>query len=266
MPNRDSVGVYWRVLVQDPSGNIVLSNQIRKVSFVVRNARPAPFTLVSPLNNNRIVVPDSAGATPLAMKWKKSVDANIQDTVFYYVLFCENKGFADSTLFSPNLVGNNLIMVKDTFLNVSRQKLRQKYFNILPRDSVRVYWVVRARDVFGTAHEIASTDTFRLTLRKNSLRVTEQDLPIPKVFSLSQNFPNPFNPTTTINFGLPKESYATLKIFNLLGEEIADIVNENLEAGNYTVEWNASTVPSGIYFYRLQAGEFVQTKKLILLK
>ncbi|MEK7263398.1 MAG: T9SS type A sorting domain-containing protein, partial [Bacteroidota bacterium] len=266
MPTRDSVVAYWRVMVQDPSGNIAMSNQIRRISLIVRNARPAPFTLIAPINNDRIVVPDSAGASPLAMKWKKSVDTNIQDTVFYYVLFCENKGFADSTLFSPNIVGNNLVIGKDTVLNVSKQKLRQKYFNTQPRDSVRVYWVVRARDVFGTVHEIASTDTFRLTLRKNSLGVTEQDALIPNVYSLAQNYPNPFNPATTIRFGLPKESYVTLHIFNVLGEIVADVVNEHLNAGNFEVEWNAASVPSGIYFYRLHAGEFVQTKKLLLLK
>ena len=89
--------------------------------------------------------------------------------------------------------------------------------------------------------------------------------PIAKSFSLAQNYPNPFNPSTTIRYELPKAARVTIKIFNTLGQEIAVLVNEHKDAGSYQAIWNAN-VPSGIYFYRLQAGEFVETKKAILLK
>lgn len=89
---------------------------------------------------------------------------------------------------------------------------------------------------------------------------------IPSVFSLSQNYPNPFNPSTTIQFGLPKEVKATLKIYDALGSEVATIINEILEPGYYEYQWNASNYASGVYFYRLTAGNFVSTKKLLLIK
>ncbi len=89
---------------------------------------------------------------------------------------------------------------------------------------------------------------------------------LPVQFSLSPNYPNPFNPSTTIRFALPKSAYVTLKIFNLLGQEIGTLVNEKLLAGEYDVLWNAPGLPSGVYLYRIQADEFVETKKLILLK
>jgi hypothetical protein len=89
---------------------------------------------------------------------------------------------------------------------------------------------------------------------------------IPKVFSLSQNYPNPFNPMTTIEFAIPKEAKVTLKIYDALGSEIETIVNDKMEPGYYKYQWNASGNASGIYFYRLTAGSFVSTKKLILLK
>ena len=89
---------------------------------------------------------------------------------------------------------------------------------------------------------------------------------IPTVFSLSQNYPNPFNPTTTIQFGIPKEVKVTLKIYDAIGSEVATIVNEKLEPGYYQYQWNASTYASGVYFYRLTAESFVSTKKLILIK
>ena len=88
----------------------------------------------------------------------------------------------------------------------------------------------------------------------------------PQILVLEQNYPNPFNPSTTISYELPRASTVSLKIFNTLGQEIATLVNEGKEAGYYQAVWNASNVPSGIYFYRLQAGEFVETKKAILLK
>ncbi|MBU2444610.1 MAG: T9SS type A sorting domain-containing protein, partial [Bacteroidetes bacterium] len=95
----------------------------------------------------------------------------------------------------------------------------------------------------------------------------EDEIEIPKVYSLSQNYPNPFNPTTTIQFGLPKESAVTLMIYNILGEQVATLINnETLNAGEYNYDFNASRLASGTYIYRLTAGEFSQTKKMILLK
>jgi photosystem II stability/assembly factor-like uncharacterized protein len=89
---------------------------------------------------------------------------------------------------------------------------------------------------------------------------------VPKKYSLSQNYPNPFNPSTTIEFSLPQTSHVTLRVYNMVGEEVAALVNEELNVGTYTTQWNASSVASGIYFYRLQAGDFLDTKKLLLLK
>jgi parallel beta-helix repeat protein len=88
----------------------------------------------------------------------------------------------------------------------------------------------------------------------------------PKKFTLSQNYPNPFNPATTISFSLAKSSFVSLKIFDLLGRDVATVVSEELPTGSYSKQWNAANMTSGIYFYRLQAGSFTETKKLIFLK
>lgn len=89
---------------------------------------------------------------------------------------------------------------------------------------------------------------------------------VPAGFSLSQNYPNPFNPSTTISFSLPSKSYVTLKVFDILGREVASIVSEEMPAGSYSRQWNAANISSGIYYYRLQAGRFVETKKLVSLR
>jgi YVTN family beta-propeller protein len=87
---------------------------------------------------------------------------------------------------------------------------------------------------------------------------------VPKEFSLGQNYPNPFNPSTTIRYDIPKVATVSLRIFNVLGQLVATLVEEKEEAGHYQARWNANA-PSGIYFYRLQAGGSVETKKMILL-
>jgi hypothetical protein len=88
---------------------------------------------------------------------------------------------------------------------------------------------------------------------------------LPDVFMLFQNYPNPFNPSTTISYSLPKRANVSLKIFNMLGQLVATLVDEQKDAGYFQATWNA-TVSSGIYFYRLQAGGFVETKKMMFLK
>ena len=93
---------------------------------------------------------------------------------------------------------------------------------------------------------------------------------LPEIFSLSQNYPNPFNPVTTIKYQIPKVSFVTLKVYDVLGNEIATLVNEEKTAGSYKVEFSATGVaiglPSGVYFYVMQADNFIDTKKLVLIK
>lgn len=89
---------------------------------------------------------------------------------------------------------------------------------------------------------------------------------LPKEFALFQNYPNPFNPETTIRYQLPKNQFVMLKVYDLLGGEVAALVNEIQDAGSYNIIFDASKVPSGVYFYSIQAGDFKQIKKMILMK
>jgi hypothetical protein len=89
---------------------------------------------------------------------------------------------------------------------------------------------------------------------------------IPKEFSLSQNYPNPFNPTTNIKFDIPKNSFVKIKIYDILGKEVETLVNKELTAGSYSVDWNGTPYSSGIYFYRFESESFTSTKRMILVK
>lgn len=88
----------------------------------------------------------------------------------------------------------------------------------------------------------------------------------PIEFDLRQNYPNPFNPSTTISYDLPARSHVTLRIFNVLGQEVATLVNGEVEAGRHQVWWDARRLSSGVYVYRMSAGDFVETKKMILVR
>ena len=94
----------------------------------------------------------------------------------------------------------------------------------------------------------------------------EDDFSIPIEFNLYQNYPNPFNPLTKIGYSVPQSSKVAIKVFDVLGNEIETLVNEEKSTGTYELTWNAEQLPTGVYFYQLKAGTYVETKKMILLK
>ena len=100
-----------------------------------------------------------------------------------------------------------------------------------------------------------------ITYAKNNIRRE-----LPRKYFLQQNYPNPFNSTTKISFGISNDSFVSLKVFDALGREVSILLFDNLPAGYYFREWNAANNPSGVYFYRLHAGSFSESKKILLVK
>jgi len=101
-----------------------------------------------------------------------------------------------------------------------------------------------------------------ITLQKNNAESKNN----PDVYTLFNNYPNPFNPTTTISYSIPKGSFVTLKIYDVLGREVKTLVNKFQTKGKYNVTFNASSLASGVYIYRMKAGNFAASKKLILMR
>ncbi len=115
---------------------------------------------------------------------------------------------------------------------------------------------IQTRNSFGVSQEVAQSVS----------GVKKSDSSIPNNFALSQNYPNPFNPSTEIKYSIPKSGIVTLKVYNLLGQEVATLVNQEQKSGNYVVNFDASKLASGVYMYRIEANGFSLTKKMALLK
>ena len=106
----------------------------------------------------------------------------------------------------------------------------------------------------------------RKVLAVTTTSVIERGTGIPEAFALRQNFPNPFNPSTSIRYDLPSAGMIRLSVYNMLGQEVAKLVNEMQPAGVYTVHFDASRLPSGVYLYRLASGSQLSTQKMIFMK
>jgi hypothetical protein len=140
-----------------------------------------------------------------------------------------------------------------------------------PVDIILAYSVGRGTDALNSVTETKSICQYARSVYENNFDIEtsvneKADNLTPDNFYLSQNYPNPFNSTTSIKYQIPELSFVKLKIFNLLGEEVKTMVNNENPAGSYEVNFDAANLPSGIYFYRLQAGDYIETKKMVLMK
>jgi len=163
-------------------------------------------------------------------------------------------------------LGNNYSIVK---LNNSGSLLIEKFNdNFLPNyfypASMRI---ASNSDIIINGGLSADFYDQSVTIRyTNPLRVEQNGNNIPVNFSLKQNYPNPFNPSTTINFQISKSNFVSLKIYDMNGRELSELVNENLNAGEYKVKFEGAALPSGVYYYKLTSGSFSEVKKMLLVK
>lgn len=130
-----------------------------------------------------------------------------------------------------------------------------------------VYYKMTATDLAGSQSDFSNTTQISVhDLFWKQGGADNQGLPTPEVFLLSQNHPNPFNPTTTINYQLPEDSYVLIKVFDMLGRDVATLVDEYKTTGYHTMQFDGSKISSGVYIYKMVAGKFVSTKKFSLMK
>jgi hypothetical protein len=118
---------------------------------------------------------------------------------------------------------------------------------------------------FSADIQAMSVETFVVSLQRLTGNINDR-LPQRVLYDLNQNYPNPFNPSTVIRYALPMRTHVTLTVFNTLGQQVATLVNDTQEAGYHDVRFDGSNLASGVYFYRLRAGDFVQTKTFVILR
>lgn len=227
-PLQNSTVYYWRVSAKNDGG---ISNWSGVRSFTTIIAAPQPPSLATPSDTTK----------NLQLNTTLSWDATGGATLYHLQLSTTSDYTStvvnDTTLTAPSRAVGPLSL------------------------ATTYYWRVRAGNEGGWS-------AFSQTRQFSTIRTTSVEKlggEIPKEYGLSQNYPNPFNPTTSIQFALPKGCQVSLKVYNLLGKEVATLVSQELGPGYFLVRWRAD-VPSAAYFYRLQAGEFVETKKMILLR
>jgi len=218
---------YWRVNADNVGGTSPYSPTW---SFMVGIPTPDQVQLVSPAN--AAVIP---GGT-VQLIWRSS-----QPQVNRYWL-----EVSIDPLFSFRTVDSTLT---DTTKTVTGLSVNTTY-----------YWRVRAGNA-GSWGPYSDARQFDITVVG-----VDDERALPKEFALSQNYPNPFNPATRIEFALPREAKVTLEVYNLLGERVALLLDEPRAAGYHTVTFDAATLPSGLYLYKLVAGQQVFTRKMMLVK
>jgi len=215
-------------------------DQFFSVNVVNVNDPPVEFALLAPPNDTTL---SFTGADPVVtFVWEAASDPDL-DTLMYTV-----ETDSVSTFDSPARLDTSA--GTETSLTL-----------VLHRRSRDYYWRVRASD--GQISVLSEEDrriivTYTTRVREVTEKPTEQ--------ALEQNFPNPFNPATNIKYTIPKSGYVRLSVFNLLGQEIELIFEGNQEAGTYEIEFSNARLPTGIYFYRIQAPGFVETKKMVIAK
>lgn len=211
------------------------------------------FNPLTPASFSRVNV--SSGSTELLdFKWSS---AGTEPTI-KYKLKLRKIGTSVDYIYTSNNSGSDTVI-----------SMRKSYLDSLAAvfgtsgDSVRCTWKPWG---YNGVDSLSSTSTFVLTLVRNTVGINVLSNIVPEKFMLGNNYPNPFNPGTNIKFDLPASGITVLKIYDSGGREVETLLNSKLQPGSYELYFNAGNLPSGVYFYRLTANEFSQTKKMVLLK
>jgi len=203
------------------------------------------------------------------------LDTILHSNVTDLVILLSHNGATDTLVVQPINSGSNI--VECTLTDASSVPIDQGYppFTGIfkPHSPLSVFsgmdpngvWTLKINDLI--SGNTGTLEAWGLKLYFDVTNDVESDLYlIPNEFKIFQNFPNPFNPSTRIKWQIPEPGLITLKVYDVLGNEITTLLNEEKPAGNGELLWNAENLPSGVYFYQLKAGEFIQTKKMILIK
>jgi len=234
----DDSTVYWKVEALDRFGFCASCEPEEGWSFhVFIEQPPNSFDLSSPTNG------DTLDSLTAELIWEPSSDPDPGDSVAFYRVYLA----LDST-FSTGLDSQDV----STTALVWEELI----------DSENYWWKVKAFDTHGNGTLSGEAWTFHI----QSSAISGEDVLLPTQFALHPNYPNPFNPTTEIQFDLPRSMTVELRIYNILGQEVVTLVDRPMQAGFHSVNFDGAKLSSGIYIYQLKAGDFVEAKKMVLMR
>jgi len=213
------------------------------------NDPPMDFNQLSPINNTVITLSSDNLSDTLIFSWESSIDV-------------ENDAITYSFSLTDQLTILNLCTTSDSTCLLTYQEILSA-INDNGYSSITGTWQIIASD--SDLEMFATNGPFVLTIDAANIS-TEGQNQLPGEFCLYENYPNPFNPVTTIHYVLPQRSDVQITIYDVMGYEVSTLVSEIQDAGYKSILWDASNISSGIYFYQIRAGEFVQTRKMIFLK
>ncbi len=229
--------------------------EIRGQLLLDPNSAPVGDPAITAPGDGAEIVIEGSGNTPFVPQWNSSEDPD-GDLVVYVWQLALDEDFGD-VVFAASAGEEEELNL--TFRDVDGLL---DELGVEPGSEAVVYHRALATD--GSYFNIGTGAS--VTLQRGVVTSGEQEMEVASRFDLRQNYPNPFNPTTTIQFVLPESAQATLRVYDVIGREVATLVDENLSAGTHKVTFDAASLSSGIYLYRLEAGSFRQTKKMILAK
>lgn len=225
----NNTNYWWKVKAKNQVGWGSFSGYFKFTTIVTA---PAPPTLIAPANNSTY-----QSLTP-TMDW-----SSVASATSYRIQISADSTFTTTVLDS--------VTTRDSLIVPSGRLILWNWY----------YWHVRSQNIGGN-----SSYTAAWRFQPGLVGITPNGKEIPKVFKLYNNYPNPFNPNSIIKFDIPKQSDVKLVIYSILGQEVEMLVNGHYEAGAYSVTWDGSNYPSGVYFYKITAGDYVEVKKMVLLK
>jgi hypothetical protein len=199
-------------------------------------------------------------------QWVAIYGDNYNDLVNYMEI--DNYGYVYVTGSSENSRGLSFGYLTLKYNSSGVLQWTKRYEGSFGLDFPRALALDSYRNVYVTGYSYAKETGHDYFTIKYSQPIGIESISseIPSNYSVSQNYPNPFNPVTNIRFQIPKPGFAEVKIFDMLGKEAVTLVSEQLNPGTYEVQWNAANYSSGVYYYKLIAGDYSETKKMILIK
>jgi len=245
----DSIIVRWPGGTVDRIANIQqVDQQITIVEGIGINHRPTTFNLVTPADGDTLHDSDPG----IQFSWRPASDPDSEPLIYNFYL-------SGNDLNSGATYDTVITGISDTTMFLSSNLIPANYSYL---------WTV---DVSDGLLLTASTNAWKFLFQQQTTAITTQGLNVPGKFDLKQNYPNPFNPTTTINYQIPFQSAVEIAIYNILGEKIRVLADENQAAGFYTLQWDGKSqsgdqAPAGIYIYRIRAEGFTKSRKMLLMK